>query len=60
MQTAMIWPKSLAAGPNHLDIQVVDLLAQRVAIETQQVGGAYLVAAGRRQCGRQQRILHFT
>jgi hypothetical protein len=41
----------LAAAPIDLDIEVPDLLAQRIAVEAEQVGGTDLVAA----CGRQSR-----
>src|ERR1700686_253620 len=44
-----------AAGAIDLDFQVADLLAQRVAIDAKEIGGADLVAAGCRQCRRQQR-----
>src|ERR1700744_5199535 len=40
-----------------LNIEVPDLLAQRVAVQAQQVGGADLVAAGRGQRGREKRHL---
>src|SRR6478735_10011845 len=58
-----VWPQadqravrrwSLIATPINLDIQVAYLLAQRVAVEPEQVGGADLIAPGRRQRGRQQ------
>src|SRR5580700_56190 len=44
-----------AAGAIDLDFQVADLLAQRIAIDAKEIGGADLVAAGCRQCRRQQR-----
>jgi RNA polymerase sigma-70 factor (ECF subfamily) len=37
---------------DHLDVEVADLLAQRVAVHAQQLGGLDLVAAGRRERGR--------
>ena len=43
------WPDSAAAGAIDLDFQIADLLAQRVAVDAQKVGGADLVAAGCRQ-----------
>src|SRR5580698_11308188 len=46
---------SSAAGAIDLDFQVADFLAQRVAIDAKEIGGADLVAAGCRQCRRQQR-----
>src|SRR5665647_3008041 len=42
-----------------LDVQISDLLAQRVAIEAEQVRGANLVAPRRRQRGGEQRHLDF-
>src|SRR5689334_14387390 len=47
----------LAPAAIDLDIEVPDLLAQRVAVQAQQVGRADLVAAGRGERGRQQRHL---
>src|SRR5882672_5370141 len=47
----------LAAGAKDLDIEVADLLAQRIAVDAKKVGGANLVAAGRGQRHRQQRLL---
>src|SRR6478672_820100 len=44
---------ALAAGPDHLDIQVADLLAQGVAVQPQQIGGPDLVTAGRGEGCRQ-------
>src|SRR5882762_3605554 len=49
----------LIAAPVNLDVQVANLLPQRVAVEAQQVGGANLVTPGRRQRGRQQGHLDF-
>src|ERR1700683_3455227 len=49
--------KSLITAPIDLNVQVANLLAQRVPIETEQIGGADLVAPGRRQSGREQRHL---
>src|SRR6201986_257172 len=40
-----------------LNVEVPDLLAQRVAVEPQEVGGADLVAAGCRECCGQERHL---
>src|SRR5262249_56792971 len=57
-ETARPAPAS-AAAPKHLDVEVADLLAQGVAIDPEQVGGADLVAAGRRQGDRQQRMFDF-
>ncbi len=57
-----VWPRRIkrrrasSAGAEHLDIQVPDLLAQRIAVETEEIGGADLVAAGGGQRDRQQRI----
>src|SRR5882724_8526449 len=46
---------SLAAAAVDLDIEVPDLLAQGVAVQTEQVGGADLIAAGgRERCGEQR------
>src|SRR5262245_23358814 len=47
-----------AAGADHLNVEVADLLAQGVAVDPEQVGGADLVAARRRECGREQWLLH--
>src|SRR6187401_1451993 len=44
-------------GANHRDVEVLDLLAQRIAIEPQKTGGAQLVPASRPQGERQQRPL---
>src|SRR5947209_17500672 len=49
-----------APGAVHRDIQIADLLAQRVAVEPKKIGGADLVAAGRRQRRGEQRHLDFT
>src|SRR5262245_57291253 len=46
------------AGADHLDVEIADLLAQGVAIDTQEVGGADLVSARCRQRGRQQRLFN--
>src|SRR6476646_10503887 len=54
-----VWRWSLIAAPINLDIQVAYLLAQRVAVEPEQVGGADLIASGRRKRCRQQRHLDF-
>src|ERR1043166_3100541 len=50
-------PGSLTPAPVDLDIEVADLLAQRIAVEPKQVRGPDLVAAGGRQRGREQRYL---
>ena len=42
-----------------LNIQVPDLLPQRIAVEAEQIGGANLIAARRRQRRREQRNLDF-
>src|ERR1700731_837474 len=47
----------LVAAPVDLNVQVANLLSQRVPIETEQIGGADLVAPGCRQSGREQRHL---
>src|ERR1700682_4268751 len=49
----------LIAAPVNLDVQVANLLPQRVAVEAQQVGGANLITPGRGQCRRQQGYLDF-
>src|SRR5258708_22142360 len=63
-----VWPEgdrrpvqqwSLIAAPVHLNVQVAYLLAQRVAVEPEEVGGADLIASGRRQRCRQQRHFDF-
>src|SRR6476646_1219685 len=48
-----------AAGADDLDVQIADLLAQRVAIDPEQVGGPNLVPTSRRQRGGQERLLDF-
>src|SRR5450432_1514601 len=52
-------PAALITAPVDLDVQVANLLPQRVAVEAEQVSGADLVAPGRRQRRRQQRYLDF-
>src|SRR6266853_4320175 len=52
-------PAALITAPVNLDVQVANLLPQRVAVEAEEVGGADLVAPGRRQRGREQRHLDF-
>src|SRR5205814_4110554 len=46
----------LSAGADDLDVEVADLLAKGVAVDPEQVGSADLVAAGRGQRRRQQRM----
>jgi hypothetical protein len=41
---------SAGAGAVHLDFQVADFLAQRIAVDAKQVGGADLISARRRKC----------
>src|SRR5882672_5456197 len=45
------------AAAEHLDVEIADLLAQRIAVDPEQVGGADLVAAGGRERHREQRML---
>src|SRR6266851_9970574 len=52
-------PAALITAPVNLDVQVANLLPQRIAVEAEQVGGTDLVAPGRRQRRRQQRHLDF-
>src|ERR1043165_6606690 len=47
----------LAAAPVDLNVEIPDLLAQRVAVEAEQDGRTDLVAAGGRQRRSQQRYL---
>src|SRR4030081_2751886 len=47
----------LVATPVNLNVQVAYLLAQRVAVKAEQVGGAVLIAARGSQCRREQRHL---
>src|SRR5689334_24442485 len=47
----------LTPAPVDLDVEVADLLAQGIAVEAEQVGGANLVAAGGGERGRKQRDL---
>src|SRR5690348_3608730 len=49
-------PARLIAAAVDLDIEVADFLAQGVAIDAEQVGRAYLVAAGSGERGGQQRV----
>src|SRR6478735_6541442 len=51
--------RGLAAAPIDLNVEVPDLLPQRIAVEAEQVSGADLVAARCRQRGREQRHLDF-
>ena len=52
--------RGLLAAAKDLNIEIADFLAQGVAVDAEQVSGADLVAAGRRQGGREQRVLHVT
>src|SRR5882757_9238034 len=47
-----------AAGADDLDVEVADLLAQRVAVDPEQVRGADLVAARGGQSRGEKRLLH--
>src|SRR4051812_11701589 len=47
----------LAPAPIHLDIEIPDLLPQRVAVEAEQIGSTDLVTAGGGERGREQRHL---
>src|SRR4029453_12183669 len=48
---------NLSAGAEYLDVEVADLLAERVAVDAQQIGGADLVATGRSEgCGEQRHL----
>src|ERR1700730_741133 len=47
---------SSPARPYHLYLQIPDLLAQRVAVDAEQIGRANLIAARRRECRREQRV----
>src|SRR5262245_15926833 len=49
-----------AARAEDLDIQIADLLAQRIAIDAQKIGRPDLIAAGRSQRRCQQRHLDLT
>src|SRR5512141_1888990 len=49
----------LTAAPVNLNVQIANLLPQRVAVQTEQIGGSDLIAPRRRQCRRQQRHLYF-
>src|SRR6478672_4518539 len=44
--------------PIDLDVEVADLLAQGVAVDAQEIGGADLVAARRGQRGGEERPFH--
>src|SRR5690606_406616 len=52
------WTASLEA-PDNLDMKVPDLLAQRIAVEPQELGGAKLVALGRQKGEFDQRPFDF-
>src|SRR5258708_30416496 len=52
-------PKPLIAAAVDLDIQVADLLAERIAVEAEQVGGADLVAPVRGPARREPLHLDF-
>src|ERR1051326_9417658 len=45
----------LAPRPINLNLQIPDLLTQRIAVDAEQVGGADLIAASRGQGGGEQR-----
>jgi hypothetical protein len=47
----------LGTAAVNLDVEVPDLLAERVAVEPQEVGSPNLVAAGGCESGREQRYL---
>ena len=47
-----------SAAPENLDVEVADFLAQGIAVDAQQIRGADLIAAGRSQGRRQQRLLN--
>src|SRR6202035_1167379 len=49
--------KPLVTAPVDLNVQIANLLPQRVPIEAEQIGGADLIAPGRRQRGGEQRHL---
>ena len=50
--TKFCGPRRSAGGTDHLDLQLANLLAQGVAIDAQEIGGADLVAARGREHGR--------
>src|SRR5439155_21473760 len=50
----------LPARADDLDVEIADLLPQRVAIDAQKVRGPDLIAARRRQRRGEQRLLHLT
>src|SRR5690348_778055 len=45
-----------ATGADYLNVQVADLLAQRVPVDAQKIGGPDLVAAGGSERSREQRV----
>src|SRR5437016_3568182 len=45
------------AAAEHLNVEIADLLAQGVAVDAEQVGGADLVAAGGGERHREERML---
>jgi hypothetical protein len=48
-----------AARPIDLNFEVADFLAQRITINTEEIGGADLIASRGRKRRRQKRRLHF-
>src|SRR6266480_7208004 len=50
--------EALITAPVDLDVQVANLLPQRVAVQAEQIGRADLITSGRRQCRREQRYLN--
>ena len=55
--TGMTVFEALTPAAINLNVQVADLLSQRIAVEPEQVGGADLVPASCRECCGQQRNL---
>src|SRR6185437_3429623 len=59
---AALWrgyrPASAPTGAINLDLKVANLLAQRISVDAEEVGGSDLVAMRRSQRGRQQRRFH--
>src|ERR1700686_2361583 len=47
-----------AGAPDHLDVEIADLLAKRIPVHAEKLRGLDLIAAGRGKGRADQRILH--
>src|SRR5947209_11620022 len=51
-------PRARRSGAaEHLNVQVADLLAQRIAVHAEEISGSDLITAGCRKCRGQERVL---